>query len=191
MGEIAANGLRLIEEDEATGEVAALFEEIKREMMVPAVPNLFKALAASPAALAIEWALFRALYTHGTLPQSLSAMILYAVAEQNECQYCSASHELSCRTLGIDEETLHKLVHDLPQLTPERVRATIQFALRVARSPKTLERDDYDALRAQGVSEEELVEIIQLAALGSFGDALSDALKIDVDPAVSEALAVA
>ena len=52
-------------------------------------------------------------------------------------------------------------------------------------------REDYDALRAQGVSEEELVEIIHLAAMASSGDKLADALKIEVDPAVSEALAVA
>src|SRR5919199_6217836 len=191
MGEIAANGLRMVEEDEATGEVAALYEEIKREMMVPEVPNFFKALAVSPAALAIEWAAFKAMYQHRTLPQSLTAMLMYAIAEQNECQYCSASHELSCRTLGIDEETLHKVINDLPQLTPERIRATIQFALKVARAPKALVREDYDALRAEGVSDEELVEIIVLSAIASSGDVLADALKVDVDPAVSEALAAA
>ncbi len=190
MGEIAANGLRLVEEHEATGEVAVIYEEIRRVMLVPEVPNFFKALAASPAALAIEWAGFKALYEHSTLPQSLLAMIMYAIAEQNECQYCSASHELSCRTLGIDEETLHKLVNDLPQLSPERIRATIGFALKVAGSPKALVREDYDVLRAQGLSEEELVEIIQLAAMASSGDVLADALKIEVDPAVSRALAV-
>ena len=154
MGEIAANGLRLVEEDEASDEVAALYE-------------------------------------HSTLPQSLRAMISYAIAEQNDCQYCSAAHELTCRTLGIDEETLHKLVNDLPHLTPERIRMTIQFALKVARSAKSLVREDYDALRAQGVSDEELVEIIQVAALASSGDVLADALKIEVDRAVAEALAVA
>jgi len=190
MGEITATGLRMVEEDEATGEVADLYEEIKREMMVPEVPNLFKALATSPAALAIEWALFKALYERSTLPQSLFAMLMYAIASQNDCQYCSASHELSCRTLGIDEETLRKLVEDLPNLTPERIRATIQFALKVARSPKALVREDYDNVRAHGVSDEELVEIIQLAAMGSSGDVLADALKIDVDAAVTEGLAL-
>src|SRR5688500_936671 len=119
MGEIAANGLPMIEEDEATGEVAALYEEIKREMMLPVVPNFMKALAASPAALTIYWVSFKALMQHSTLPSSLSSMILYAIAQQYECQYCSANHELTCRTLGIDEETLYTLIHDLPHLTPE------------------------------------------------------------------------
>jgi uncharacterized peroxidase-related enzyme len=191
MGEIAANGLPLIEEHEATGEVAELYEEIKRDMMVPEVPNFFKALAVSPAALRIEWVMFKAMIEHSTLPMSLSAMIRYAIAERNNCQYCSSSHELTCRTLGIDEETLHKVINDLPSLSPERIRATIEFALKVSGSPKSLVREDYDALRAYGVSDEELVEIIQLAAISSTGDVLADALKIDVDRAVSEALAAA
>jgi uncharacterized peroxidase-related enzyme len=188
MAQTTAHGLPLVEEHEATGQVAALYAEIKRELHVPAIPNYFKALAASPATLAIFWTYYRAFLEHSTLPESLTAMILYAVAEQNECQYCSAGHELSCRTLGIDEATLHTLVHDLPQLTPARIRMTIQFALKVARAPKALVREDYDALRAQGVSDEELVELVHVAAMGSFGDVLADALKIEVEANVSQAL---
>lgn len=188
MSQIAANGLPLIDEHEATGTVAAIFEDIKRTLHMPFIPNFMRALAASPAALAIFWASHRAFLEHSTLPKSLSAMIVYAIAEQNECQYCSASHELSCRTLGIDEATLHKLVNDLPQLTPERIRMTIEFALKVAGDAKSLVREDYDNLRAQGVSDEEIVEIIQLAATGSSGDVLADALKVDVDEGVVQAL---
>jgi uncharacterized peroxidase-related enzyme len=188
MTEIAANGLRLVDEAEATGEVAALFEEIKREMGFPMVPNFMRALAISPAALRIHWTAYRALLEHSTLPQSLSAMILYAIARQNECQYCSASHELACLTLGIDEATLQTLVNDLPHLTPERIRTTIQFALKVASKAKALTRQDYDDVRAEGVTDEEIVEIIQLASIGSSGDVLADALKVEVDQGVAEML---
>jgi uncharacterized peroxidase-related enzyme len=188
MTEIAANGLRLIGEDEATGEVAELYEEIKREMGFPMVPNFMRALANSPAALRIHWISYRTLLEHSSLPQSLTAMILYAIARQNECQYCSASHELACLTLGIDEATLQTLVNDLPHLTPERIRGTIQFALKVAGNAKGLTRGDYDDLRAQGVSDEEIVEIIQLASIGSSGDVLADALKVEVDQGVAEML---
>ena len=188
MAQLSAHGLPLVEEHEATGRVAELYAEIRRELRVSAVPNYFKALAASPAILAIFWAYYRAFLEHSTLPESLTAMILYAVAEQNECQYFSAGHELSCRTLGIDEATLQTLVHDLPHLTPERIRMTIQFALKVARAPKSLVREDYDALRAQGVSDDELVELVHIAAMGNAGDVMADALQIEVEAAVSQAL---
>jgi uncharacterized peroxidase-related enzyme len=188
MNVIEANGLPLIEEEEATPDVAQIYTEIKQGLQTPVVPNFMKALAVSPAALSIFWAWERALLDHSTLPQSLTAMILYAVARQNECEYCSAAHELTCRTLGIDEDTLRLLIEDLPQLSPERIRKTIEFALRVARSAKSLVREDYDTLRTEGVSDEEIVEIIYLAAMGSSGDVLADALKVSVDDSVAEAL---
>jgi alkylhydroperoxidase/carboxymuconolactone decarboxylase family protein YurZ len=36
-------------------------------------------------------------------------------------------------------------------------------------------------VRAEGVSDEEIVEIIALAALGNYLDTLADALRVDVD----------
>jgi alkylhydroperoxidase family enzyme len=65
---------------------------------------------------------------------------------------------------------------------------TIEFALRVASGSKDLVREDYDKLRAHGVTDEELVEIIQVAAIGSSGDVLADALKVEVDDMVAQAL---
>ncbi|HET7769867.1 MAG TPA: hypothetical protein VFN74_13905 [Chloroflexota bacterium] len=188
MTEIAANGLPLVEEHEATGTVAEIYADVKRTLGMPVVPNFVKALAISPGALAIYWAGYRAQLEHSTLPKSLSSMILYAIARRNQCEYCSANHELTCLVLGIDESTLKTLVEDLPQLSPERIRVTIEFALKVASRAKNLVRADYDALRAHGVSDEEIVEIIQLAALGSSGDVLADALKVEVDDVVAEAL---
>jgi uncharacterized peroxidase-related enzyme len=188
MTQIAANGLPMIEEHEATGTVAEIYDDIKRTLGMPAVPNFIKALASSTAALSIYWTTQSILREHSTLPQSLTSMILYAIATRNECEYCSANHELNCLVLGIDEATLRTLVEDLPHLSPERIRVTIEFALKVASRAKNLVREDYDILRAHGVTEEELVEIIQIAALGSSGDVLADALKVEVDDAVARAL---
>ena len=188
MTQIAANGLPLVEEHEATGMVAEIYADIKRTLGMPVVPNFVKALATSPAALSIYWTSQRAYLEHSTLPQSLTSMILYAIAVRNECEYCSANHELSCLVLGIDEATLRTLIEDLPHLSPERIRLTIEFALKVALRAKELVRADYDKLRAQGVTDEEIVEIIQVAALGSSGDVLADALKVEVDDTVAKAL---
>jgi alkylhydroperoxidase family enzyme len=54
--------------------------------------------------------------------------------------------------------------------------------------PQNLVGDDYENVREQGVSEEEIVEIISLAALGNFLDTIADSLKLDVDEAISAAL---
>jgi AhpD family alkylhydroperoxidase len=115
-------------------------------------------------------------------------MILFAIAQRNHCEYCSAGHELTCRTLGIDEATLTALVEDLGNVSPQRIRAIIEFAVKVSRNPQGLVERDYERVLEQGATEAELVEIILLAAAGNLGDTLADALKIDVEPMVKEAL---
>lgn len=188
MNYLPISGIPIVEEDEAPAEVARIYEEIKRDMQVPFVPNFMKAWAISPAALTIQWESFRSFLQHTTLPESLTAMIHFTIARSNHCEYCSATNELTCRTLGIDEETLTALVEDLGNVSPERIRAIIAFALKVAHNPKGLGAEDYDQVREQGVSDEELTEIILIAALGNYFDTLADALKIQVDAPVAAAL---
>jgi uncharacterized peroxidase-related enzyme len=184
----AISGLPLVEESEATGEVSRIYAEVRQVMQLPVVPNILKGLAVSPAALTIYWEGFRAFLVHSTLPQALSAMLLYAIAERNHCQYCSAGHEMTCRMLGIDEETLAQLVKDLGNVSPERVREIIRFALKVNSDPQSLVAEDYDRVRAEGVTDEELAEIILMAAMGRMGDTLADGLKIEVDPVAAQTL---
>ncbi|HMN29038.1 MAG TPA: carboxymuconolactone decarboxylase family protein [Caldilineaceae bacterium] len=188
MPALARNILPKVEEHEATGDTVRIYDEIKRELQLPFVPNLFKTLAISPGALAMYWSMLRSLYQHSTLPQSLIAMILYTVAQANDCQYCSAGYEVTCRTLGIDEETLGALTQDLGQVAPERIQAIIRFALKVTHNPKGLLAEDYDRLRNQGVTDAEAVEIVLIAAAGGHGNLLADALKVDVDAQTAQAL---
>jgi uncharacterized peroxidase-related enzyme len=178
----------MVEEDEATEEVAQIYAEIKRDMQVPFVPNYFKALAISPAALTINWDSFRSFFHHATLPQALTAMIHYTIAKSRQCEYCSATNELTCRTLGIDEETLAALVENLGNVSPQRIRAIIEFSLKVAHNPQSLVAEDYDQVREHGVTDEELTEIIVIVALGNMSDTLADALKIKVDAPIAMAL---
>jgi uncharacterized peroxidase-related enzyme len=180
--------LPMIEEKEAADEVARIYAEVKREIQIPFVPNAIKTLAVSPAALAIHWDFYRSFLEHTTMPQSLTAMILFTIAKTGNCEYCSASNELVCRTLGIDEETLTRLVEDLGNVSPQRIRVIIEFALKASLHPQSLVAADYERVREQGVTDEELTEIILIAAVGKYLDTLADALKIEVDSMVAEAL---
>jgi uncharacterized peroxidase-related enzyme len=189
MGTLSTNGLPIIEESEATGEVAAVYERIKRELQTPFIPNIMKGLATAPNILTHYLESVGTLYGQVTLPQSLLAMISYTIATKNDCTYCSVAHEVTCRTLGVDADTLERLVQDLENVRPERIQAIIEFAWKVAHDPQGLVRADYDRLREQGVTDDEIVEIIYVAAVSVFVDTLADALQIAVDDVAAQALA--
>jgi uncharacterized peroxidase-related enzyme len=178
----------IVEEAEAEGEIARIYEAYKRQMQIPYVPNILRGLATSPAALAFHWGFVKHLHKSLTLPESLFYMILYAIAESKNTQYCSANNELTCRTLGIDGSTIGALVEDIDVVTPQRMREIIKFALKAALDPQGLIAEDYQRVRDSGVSDDELVEIILIAAISNYNNTLSDALKIPVDAVVLNAL---
>jgi uncharacterized peroxidase-related enzyme len=182
------SGFPLIEPEEADPEISQLFAEVQQETGLPNVPNWAKAVAVSPGALKIYLSLLQGFNRHISLPQSLVPLILYTVATARNCTYCSAANELFCRTLGVDEGTLELLASDIDKVSPERLQAIIQFAVKCAFDPKELTAADYDRVREQGVNDDELAQIIFLAALANFNDTLADSFKIEVEPNVLEAL---
>lgn len=182
------SNLQPVEEAEATGDVAQIYSEIKRDLQAPFLPNMFKTLAISPAALASAWGLYGNFLRQTTLPRALMSMILFTVAESRDCEYCAAQNEFACRTLGVDEETLSALVNDLDNVSPERIRAIIAFALKVSHDPLGVGAEDYERLRELGITDEELVDIVLNAAMATFFDILADSLKVEVEPEVVQGL---
>jgi len=177
-----------VEDAEATGDVAQIYADIKRDLKIPFVPNMMTTLAVSPASLAAAWGLYGNFVRQTTLPRALMAMILYTVAESRDCEYCAAQNEFACRSLGVDDETLSALVEDLDNVSPERIRAIIAFALKVSHDPLGVDAQDYERLREQGITDEEIVEIALNAAGATFFDILADSLKVEVEPVVAKEL---
>jgi uncharacterized peroxidase-related enzyme len=182
------SNLQPVEETEAEGDVARIYAEIKRDLTAPFLPNMFKTLAVSPAALKSAWGLYGNFLRTTTLPRALMSMILFTVAESRDCEYCAAQNEFACRSLGIDEETLSALAEDLDNVSPERIRATIAFALKVSHDPLGIDSKDYELLREHAITDEEIVEIVVNAAGATFFDILADSLKVEVEPAVAKEL---
>jgi uncharacterized peroxidase-related enzyme len=182
------NLIPMVEEAEAAAEVGQIYREIKQLLQIPFVPNSLKTLAVSPAVLKIYWGMYRSFFQHATLPHALVSMILYTVAQRNDCMYCSANNELTCRTLGVDEETLKALSSDLGNIAPERLQAIIEFAAKAAKEPHSLGAQDYEKVRDHGLSDAELVEVLLVAAIGNLNDTLADSLKFEVEAPVAQAL---
>ena len=185
---IDISNLEMVDERTDDNELQQKFEEIRQGMQLPFVPNLFKTSAIAPNVLNGTWAVFKHVFAESSLPIALKAMILYSIAAANKCEYCSVVHQATCRSLGVDEATLKILTENLKELEPRRVQAIIDFALKVADLGHNLQEDEYEAVRDQGVTEDELVEIIGLAALGNYLDAIADAFKIAVDGPIRDSM---
>ncbi|RZJ85387.1 MAG: carboxymuconolactone decarboxylase, partial [Massilia sp.] len=93
--------IELVNPATTQGEAGKLLEQIHGAFGV--VPNMFRAVANSPAALQSMWGAFGALGS-GTLSARLGEQIAVAIADRNDCEYCLAAHTALGRKAGASAE---------------------------------------------------------------------------------------
>ena len=96
--------VRLIEQDEATPEVLAVYDEIKAARGVSDVNNFWKAMANDPRAMRSFWERMKTVMAAGSLDPVTKELIYVAVSVANACEYCIHSHTAAARGKGLTEE---------------------------------------------------------------------------------------
>lgn len=141
-------------------------------------PNMFKAVANSPAALQSMWAAFGAL-GQGTLGARLGEQIAVAIANRNRCEYCLAAHTVLGQNAGASAAEM--AAAQIGQADDPRTAAALAFALKVVEQRGQVGEADFAALRAAGFDEGQIVEILAHVALNLFTNYINIALEVPVD----------
>ncbi len=102
--------VRLIEYEEASAEVRAVYEDIMLTRNVDRVNNFWKALANHPPTLHQVWDEVKQVMAPGALDPLVKEMIYVAVSATNSCEYCTFSHTASARAKGMTEEMLGEVL---------------------------------------------------------------------------------
>lgn len=80
--------VKLISEEEATGKVNALYDEIKAGLGTDFVPNLYRAIASNPGYLEANWRKDQAVMSQSKRLDPLTKEIIaVAVSAVNGCHY--------------------------------------------------------------------------------------------------------
>jgi AhpD family alkylhydroperoxidase len=100
----------LIEYDDASAEVRAVYDDIMETRQVDWVNNFWKALAVDPISLRRTWESVKEVMAPGALDPLTKELLYVAVSVTNGCEYCIASHSASARKKGMTEEQLADLL---------------------------------------------------------------------------------
>lgn len=80
--------VKLVAEEETTGKVAAVYDEIKSGLGIDFVPNLYKVMASNPDYLDANWRKVQAvMVAPGRLDRLTKEIIAVAVSAVNACGY--------------------------------------------------------------------------------------------------------
>jgi len=102
--------VKLIEYAEASPEVRAVYDDIKRTRNVKDVNNFWKVAAHHPPTLKRTWETLKEVMAPGALDPFVKEMLYLAVSIAHNCDYCIASHGAAARKKGMTEEMFGELM---------------------------------------------------------------------------------
>ena len=101
--------LGLVEYQDASPEVRAVYDDIMATRKTDWINNFWKALARDPVTLRRTWQSIKEIMAPGALDALTKEMIYLAVSATNQCGYCIASHT-AARKAGMSDAMFAELM---------------------------------------------------------------------------------
>ncbi|MEQ8663696.1 MAG: carboxymuconolactone decarboxylase family protein [Gammaproteobacteria bacterium] len=100
----------LIEYDDASPAVRAVYDDIRATRQTDYINNFWKALAHSPEQLERTWQQIKAVMAPGALDPLTKELLYIAVSVANGCEYCVHSHTVAARHKGMTDAQFAELL---------------------------------------------------------------------------------
>jgi uncharacterized peroxidase-related enzyme len=154
------------------------------KQMLGVVPNLFRMVANSPAALDGYVGMLGAL-ARGKLAAATQERIALAVAEANGCDYCLSAHSwLGKNVAHLDEAEMD--ANRRGASNDPRAEAAVRFARLVMERRGHVSDAELQAVRDAGYGDAEVIEIVQHVALNTWTNYVNNVARTTIDfPVVS------
>jgi alkylhydroperoxidase family enzyme len=162
----------LVQYDQASPGVRAIYDEIMEATGKPDVLNILKALGNNEKTLRAVWTMMRNTVLEGEIPSLLKELILFRISIHGGNEYCQSLHAHAACTLDptLSYKDLRAMAEgaSLKEL-PASFQAAIDLVPRMALEPHSVADTQFayeERLREEGFSE---AEIDELVAQGYFG----------------------
>lgn len=175
--------LNALKPEQATGKTKELFNAIQNKLGM--VPNMMRTMGNSPAFLEAYLNLSSTL-NEGKLGMKTAELIAMAVAESNSCNYCLSAHSyIGEHLVKIDTETLTKARSG--KAADAKTDAILKFSKALVGKSGLVNTEDVNAVKASGLNDGEIGEIIGHVALNILTNYLNNTANTEVDFPLVEA----
>ena len=174
----------LVEYDDASPEVQALYDDIMSTMGVPGVLNSLKALGHNPIILRGVWTMLRSTLIEGEIPELLKQMILFKISVITGNEYCTSLHAHAALNLDptLTYDDLKTLIDgECSANMPPSYSVAIDIVSRASLESKTIGDEEWDfeeQLRDEGFSEREIDELLAVGYFSVMMNMLVDAYEV-------------
>jgi len=141
------------------------------------VPNVYSAYSLKPQRLRHFMAMYNEIMLSDSgLSRLEREMVAVVVSSANRCYYCLVAHGAAVRMLSGDPELgeMMALNYRVAKLDP-RQRAMLDYAWKMTATPWLVEDADRDALRAAGLSNDDLFDLAETVAFFNLSNRMASA----------------
>jgi uncharacterized peroxidase-related enzyme len=130
------------------------------------VPNVFLTLAHRPDEFRAFFAYHDALMEKpGNLTKAEREMIVVATSSMNQCQYCVIAHGAILRIRAKNPQLADQVATNYRKADiTDRQKAMLDFAVKVSQSAQSVAEADFETLKSQGFTEEDIWDIAGISA---------------------------
>ena len=142
------------------------------------IPNVFLALAHRPEEFRAFFAYHDALMLRDSgLTIADKEMIVVATSGANSCQYCVIAHGAVLRIRAKNPLIADQVAvnYKKADITPRQL-AMLDFAMKVSQDSGNVEAEDFEALKAQGFSDDDIWDIAGITAFFSLSNRMASFL---------------
>ncbi len=159
------------------------------EKQLGVLPNLFRLVANSPAALT-GYLQLSAASAQGGLDAATRERIALAVAELNGCAYCLSAHTYLGRNVAqLDDAEI--TANRQGASNDAKADAAVRFAAAVVRERGHVSSEQVQAVRHAGFSDAQVLDILLAVALNTFTNYVNEVAQTEIDFPVVEPLPLA
>ena len=168
--------LRVPADEELPDEVLELWQPSLEKLGF--VPNVLRLYALRPSHL-LAWNAWyeEAMKGESGLTKAEREMIAVVVSVANDCAYCIAAHSAALRKLTKDAALADAIAADHAAAAVEpRVKAMLDFAVKLTLRPREMEEADVEALRQLGWSDEDVMDVAEVTGLFNMSNRMASGL---------------
>lgn len=176
---------RLTPYDAASPDTRVVYDDFMRVTGNRSVPVWLQSLGHTASLARAYWERAKGTLFGGGLPLPLKEMVVFVVSAKNGARYCSACHAQN--VLALDktltfEDLQAFLSAESGRTMPVYYQAAVDFAGKVVDNPNCLEDEDFEALRDDGFSQDEICELIAVIDMATMFNIYTSTLRLDLDP---------
>lgn len=178
----------LVDEAQADGRLAELYDEIKKSTNLPFVPDMFRLVSTRPDLLEAVVAGYKGMFLGGVLPRQTRELVSAWTSKVNQCPYCVGTHNFFFQAFGGPEEIAKAVesaetADDLP--VDDKTKVLLHLLAKVSKEAYKITDKDWSVALDAGWTSEELLEGFFIASMFNFITRMVDGLGLGFSVAAS------